>query len=240
MLWALSLGGRQMDQAIQEAIRRIANDPFLTDGQKSTIIKHLRDLLTLLGQNPLDPRRIWFALQVLLSYARLVHADAARYIWVVIRGTGAMAFAGEAGAGAGAGGAAAGGASAGTVAAPLAVILLSLGWISWNLWRRFSGPSDTGEGGVPCGRGTPAGESMSVKKRTVRAQTILGAMVSWDMALQAAQEACAADSANCGGDCPEGKTCKPNVAVQDWDQYWQWFPPGKVTELVVTCPCECL
>jgi hypothetical protein len=101
-------------------------------------------------------------------------------------------------------------------------------------------PSDPGEGGEPCGQNTSAGQSMSTTKRSVKVRTILGAMVSWDMALSEAQGVCASLAANCSGNCPEGKSCKPNVAVQEWDQYWQWLPPGKVTELTFTCPCECL
>lgn len=108
-----------------------------------------------------------------------------------------MAFAGEAGA--------AGTTGAGSVAGPIVVIALSVGWISWNLWRRFSGPSDPGEGGEPCGQNTTAGQSMSTTKRSVKVRTILGAMVSWDMALSEAQGACASLAANCSSNCLGGK-----------------------------------
>lgn len=229
-----------MDEAIQQAIREITKDPFITDGQRREILRRLLELRTLLTDQPLDAERIRRALVILGAYARLAHVGVGRWIWVVIRGTGAIAAAGEAG-GAGAGaGAATGGAAGGWIVVPIAVIAASVGWIAWNLWRRSHGPDDLGPSGKPCGQDSSTGLAMATTKRTAVAKTLLGAMVSWDWALENAQNDCARLAANCRGECADGGTCKPNVAILDWEQHFEWAPPGKVTTLTYACPCECL
>lgn len=137
-------------------------------------------------------------------------------------------------------GSAPGGAAGGAASAVLAAKLAALLAVAYMLYAIINEVvmtiPDVGPSGVPCGIGTPDGEYM---RRLYRSITVFGfgQKTALKRALLQAEEISLVDAGRCKGNCPEGRSCKPTVAVDRVDISSSLF--GTWVTLGFTTPCVC-
>jgi hypothetical protein len=233
---------RQLSPETVRTIREILNAP------RPLSIRDLRLILAAIIAVSDSPQLVMRYL-ILLARAGLVSAEGVGAAIIeaeaIIAESSALAAGGGAAAEAGAGGSAAtggavaGGLTAGALIAILAAVLAVL-YAGYAIYTEFTTPLYTPPvpptGGAPCGIGTPGGARMS---RLVRSISVwgIGQRSTLNKAIRQAEAICNADAGFCGGTCPGGLTCAPDVAIQSVDI----FPAILATRVVLTftCPCVC-
>jgi hypothetical protein len=117
-----------------------------------------------------------------------------------------------------------------------AVAAAAVAFAVWRISSEYEDsrtPPEPAPGGPPCGNSALA----QVTFPEVTGWSVLGGTAAYRDAEAKARAVCAANAALCPPGCAPGKTCKPNLSVQDVS--YGGYALFSTVSMTFRCPCEC-